>query len=1211
MQDVAIVGDWDAYPALGPTLRARQFREALTAAGLTTCRIGFRSTSGPLEPPTFRFADVDNHISLGPRLPANYRAIVGASTYPSFAAAVSIPTDVPLWVDLFGDPIAEATARLARTGEDAAVDTARFLLEHAIGRANAVSVVSHRQRLVARSQACLLWPRRAQSLPVFVVPCALPTQPRRSSQRDSARTRMLLSGSANCWLDIETLKGALSLVLGRLPHLEIHSTGGAIQGYDDVTAVSLGSLFATLRIDHCIREYGWLPPDELERVTSEVDFAVLPEAPLLERELGSANRILDWISRGVPVICSDQTELAADLSLVGGVLTYKAADPAALANQIVRLATSAKLRADTAEAASAWARISASPEQTGRPLVAWAASRPTRPGLSTAASRGHAVTRLASQASGSPSLPTHPSSLARRVLRLARRSIHLATAVRTAPLRPLRRLGTTVLGISSGARSIVLDLGRAAVLHCSHLATTLRKNTSWGAWRKPVLPTFVGVSELRVLVATPYPVLPAISGGGVRVSGLLGALAANAQVTVVALNRGRNDPRQLAALSDLLQGGAAYMVHHQPGTLEGRDLLPPSARAQLSAEFPFVLNDLVAAHAANVVQLEFTEMGQYLSRLARGPVSVLVEHDICHVTAARRRTEGFHTRFLGDRRLWGKTLDLLRLERFEIANVKRADVVHAMSTTDAGLLWKLSRHARIWDVPNSVALPNAQRARPKRDANLALFIGYFGHSPNRDGALWFLEAIWPIVRAAIPDARIAIVGGMAPHELTVLAGKDGIEFCGVVPSITPWLDRSTVMVAPIRAGSGTRLKLLDAFAHEVPCVATALAVEGLDARDREHLLVRNDAPSFAAAIIEIMKDRELADGLGNAAKALVQSRFTWTAAAQRAIGSYLSAPREKGTQIERPTAVIDPIRSTPPRVSIILPTYRGGPRLLAVLDAIADQRGAESFEVICVDSGSDDADLQQMRVRGARVVRIPNEAFDHGLARDLGARVARGEVFVFLNQDALPASPFWLALLTEPLLRPGRFEAIQGGIREVPDRHGRFFWDSGGGRFYYTRETTRWMEEFGGLGFSTVNCALRRRAWEALPFGFAPIMEDKKWQMRAASRGFRIGQRHGADVQHSHDWSTASLWRRCRAEGEGWTFLGRPYEFGDAVHDLVHRATWRSWLRALVSGNLRSAAEVSFPLVRPLALWRGSRRGAAEAHRPTIRYAPAIVESEA
>src|SRR5437868_2618943 len=111
---------------------------------------------------------------------------------------------------------------------------------------------------------------------------------------------------------------------------------------------------------------------------------------------------------------------------------------------------------------------------------------------------------------------------------------------------------------------------------------------------------------------------------------------------------------------------------------------------------------------------------------------------------------------------------------------------------------------------------------------------------------------------------------------------------------------------------------------------------------------------------------------------------------------------------------------TPPAVSIVVPTRNGVATLPALLDAIAAQGAAFSFEVIAVDSGSTDGTVDLLRNRVDRLEQIAPESFDHGLTRNLGIERSRGDLIVLLVQDAVPANDSWLAALTAPLFDDSR-----------------------------------------------------------------------------------------------------------------------------------------------------------------------------------------------
>jgi rhamnosyltransferase len=1021
-----------------------------------------------------------------------------------------------------------------------------------------------------------------------------------------------VSGSANSWLDPDLLSGALALAAESAKGLEVDITGGSIAGYDEVTYARLRSLIAHGK-PPSTSLHGWLSEPDYSRVLAEATFGIVPEVVCLERRLGSANRCLEWIAAGIPFTISAQSEMARELAAVDAVEIHRAGDPEDLARAIVRLATDPERRRGLADRALAYAQAHWTPEVACAPLIEWLQDPRCLP-----RSRSSVVEVPSPPAA--PPIPLGPEEqwvpfrveAKRLILRAWRGAQSRVGALPGRVATRVRRTGSDVaraVMAHGGAAAAALGQAGRQVATMSTLAGFAVRQTLQALLprREKRLDMPTSGPRPRIALVSPYPLLPATAGGTVRVKALIEELARSADLLVITMTPGRAYPAQAIALAPSIE---QRFVAHASGSTAGDDLDPPAVRPLRSPELRLAIRDAVAEFCADLVQLEFTELGQFLDAVPAGVPAVLTELDLGFVTAKRRRSLGFHTRYAGDRRLWSSRWDWLRLWRFEVQSANRAAQVHVMSPHDASVLRRqVRRPGDVLSIPNGVALPAVPSTR--RDPDLVLFVGFFGHSPNRDGIDWFLSEVWPTIHVERPTAKLAIVGGMPPEHLARRSGVDGIEVLGQVASVRPWLDTCGAFIVPIRAGSGTRIKLLEALAHAAPCVSTSIGAEGIAAVDHEHLLIADAPDAFAAAVCKLLDDSAFSRQLGQAGRQLVAERYTWKASAEVALAGYRELMARYPTP-PRPTASVDPPPTgSEPRISVVIPTFRGGPRLLDVLDAVFAQVGTPTFEVVCVDSGSPAEEVAAMRARGARVASIPNEAFDHGLTRDLGAKVGRGEVLVFLNQDAMPCNRYWLSLLTEPLLRPGRHDAIQGGIVEIPERAGRFFWDSGGDRFYYTRETSSWMADYSGLGFSTVNCAIRRSAWEAIHFGWAPIMEDKKWQARATRQGRSIGQRHQAAVAHSHDWTSGGLWRRCRAEGEGWALLDRPYTFGDMIHDLRHAPTWRTWAAALRHRQLRSRAEVLFPLIRPLALWRGSRRivNPDSPHRPRIRYAPAIVES--
>jgi glycosyltransferase involved in cell wall biosynthesis len=176
-------------------------------------------------------------------------------------------------------------------------------------------------------------------------------------------------------------------------------------------------------------------------------------------------------------------------------------------------------------------------------------------------------------------------------------------------------------------------------------------------------------------------------------------------------------------------------------------------------------------------------------------------------------------------------------------------------------------------IPNAVSVPAVAPRRAGADgAFTALFVGTLGYFPNEDAIRFFCDEILPALRTRIDRAvRVELVGG-APPGVRSLAELPGVMVRGQVPDLAPFYAAADVAVAPLRAGGGTRIKILEAFAHGVPVVSTSIGAEGLDVASGRHLLLADDAVDLAAACVRLAREPGLAAGLAERARALVLAR---------------------------------------------------------------------------------------------------------------------------------------------------------------------------------------------------------------------------------------------------------------------------------------------------------------------------------------------------
>jgi glycosyltransferase involved in cell wall biosynthesis len=223
---------------------------------------------------------------------------------------------------------------------------------------------------------------------------------------------------------------------------------------------------------------------------------------------------------------------------------------------------------------------------------------------------------------------------------------------------------------------------------------------------------------------------------------------------------------------------------------------------------------------------------------------------------------------------------------WEARHAAHFDRALVVSELDAQHLRVAAAGAAVSLIPNGVDTA-ALRPLPEAAAGKRLiFVGHLRYPPNVDAVRFLAHHILPALRARIPDARLTVVGDGAPGALGEFSGRDDIDLVGRVPSPLPYYQDAHVAVVPLRAGGGTRLKILEAMALGRPVVSTPLGCEGLAVEDGKHLLVADDAANFAAAVARLLTDRALVARLTLEARALVERDYDWTGIADRLLRVY-------------------------------------------------------------------------------------------------------------------------------------------------------------------------------------------------------------------------------------------------------------------------------------------------------------------------------------
>ncbi|MEP6800995.1 MAG: glycosyltransferase [Acidobacteriota bacterium] len=230
-----------------------------------------------------------------------------------------------------------------------------------------------------------------------------------------------------------------------------------------------------------------------------------------------------------------------------------------------------------------------------------------------------------------------------------------------------------------------------------------------------------------------------------------------------------------------------------------------------------------------------------------------------------------------------------RVRAFERSLLTGADGASCVSAPDASELLRLVPASSPVVVPNAVDLSRYEFHSGRPGNGVVLFVGDLSWPPNAEGLRWFADRVWPLVASGAPRARVEVLGRGAPASL--VRRTPGWKFLGEGGDTRPHWARADVAIVPLRAGGGTRLKILEAAACGVPVVSTSIGAEGLELENEREILLRDDPPDFADALVRLLRDASLSGTLAASARARVERRYDWRRIGEAFAGELLRRGR--------------------------------------------------------------------------------------------------------------------------------------------------------------------------------------------------------------------------------------------------------------------------------------------------------------------------------
>ena len=387
---------------------------------------------------------------------------------------------------------------------------------------------------------------------------------------------------------------------------------------------------------------------------------------------------------------------------------------------------------------------------------------------------------------------------------------------------------------------------------------------------------------MNILLTLRQPLFPPDTGGKVRSLNILSRLAKRAQIHAVSFAELERDAAAIREMNGIF---ASYTP------IPWRETKKYSARfygevlANHFGSWPYFLakcnqpdlritvESLLAKHSFDLMFCDFLHTAAPLSDVTFAP-KVLFEHNV---------------EFLLRKRKWGVEENPMRkaifaaewekTRRIEAATCNAFNHVFTVSRDDEETLRNEFGLRYVSTLQTGVDTDYFRPCETPEQHGSIAFVGSMDWDPNEDGVIWFLNEIYPRVRALAPNATFSIVGRNPSDRLRAAADDmPGVELTGRVDDVRPYLAKAQVVVVPLRVGGGTRIKIPEAMAMAKSVVSTTIGAEGLALHPGCEISIADQPDEFAAAVATLLRQETLRKAMATAARKAVVHRYGWDVA---------------------------------------------------------------------------------------------------------------------------------------------------------------------------------------------------------------------------------------------------------------------------------------------------------------------------------------------
>jgi sugar transferase (PEP-CTERM/EpsH1 system associated) len=397
---------------------------------------------------------------------------------------------------------------------------------------------------------------------------------------------------------------------------------------------------------------------------------------------------------------------------------------------------------------------------------------------------------------------------------------------------------------------------------------------------------------LRILIVTDSCPYPMFSGGKIRVYNLIKRIAEKHEVWLATFVHNAEEIQGLTQMEKICCEVIGVKINKIPrlnkliGYLKYALRGIPFEYFYLDSEdFSRELRTLTEKVDFDILHMLPSGMGVYLDHLSLKPSCKCILGFFDVNSNQYNRISRIQRNPYWQIRNW---LFAFMTRRWEPKITQQFDRCEVVSESDKKMLQQINPLVKIDVIPNGVDTHLFHPLPKSVGPPIMMFIGNLDYYPCRDAMLYFTKEIFPIIRNTLPNAELLIVGVNPPPEIKKLE-SNAIHVTGQVLDIKPYYQQSTVCVVPLRAGGGTRLKILEAMALGRPVISTSIGFEGLKVIPDEDLLVGDSPELFAQKTISLLTNNNLYHKITSHAYDLVKETYDWDILARSLMDIYIES----------------------------------------------------------------------------------------------------------------------------------------------------------------------------------------------------------------------------------------------------------------------------------------------------------------------------------